>query len=107
MMKYKTAWVAFTLMSSLYTLVARADTMTLRILIQLEKAADADVMLSKVRSISLSDCLVANVTSLASDEIIARIQCDDLLKDASSKALTDIARLQNIRQATTFSVSRP
>ena len=107
MMKYKTAWAAFTLMSGLYTLVARADTMTLRILIQLEKAADADVMLGKVRSISLSNCLVANATSLASDEIIARIQCDDLLKDAGSKALADIGRLENIKQATTFSVSRP
>jgi hypothetical protein len=109
MTKYKTlrACVAFMLMGSFCTSVARADTMTLLILIQLEKSVPDEAVLGKLRSISLGNCLVGNAVSLGSDQIIARIQCDDLLKDAGSKALADIVRLENIKQATTFSVSRP
>jgi hypothetical protein len=109
MTKYKTlkACMAFALMSSFCTLVARADTMTLFILIQLDKPVDEEAVLGKVRSISLGNCLVANAVSLGSDQIVARIQCDDLLKDAGPKALADIGRLENVKQATMFSVSKP
>jgi len=95
------------LVSSFCTWSARADTMTLLILIQLEKSVDAAAAVGKVKSISLGNCLVATAVSLGSDQIIARIQCDDLLKDAGSKALADIGRLENVKQATTFSVSKP
>jgi|SRR5262245_770710 len=101
------ACAAVMLTSSLCTWSAQADTSTHLILIQLEKSAEAAAMVSKVRSISLGNCLVANAVSLGSDQVVARIQCDDLLKDAGSKALADIGRLENVKQATTFSVSRP
>ena len=101
------ACVAFTSVVSFCTLAARADTTTLYILIQLDKAANSEAALEGVTSISLGNCLVASAKSLSVDQIVATIQCDDLLKDSASKALIDIGRLKDVKQAMVFSVSRP
>ena len=98
---------AIAILVSILPLSLRAETMTLSILIQLDTAAGDGTIVERVRSISLTNCLVANAVSLSSDQIVAVIQCDDGIKNAGSTALERIGQLQNVKQATTFSVSKP
>src|SRR5258708_34910509 len=98
----------FALFLNLCSLAARADTMTLLVLIQFDKAADEGKLLESIRSISLRNCLVANALSLGLDHIIATIQCDcNFVRTPGSEAIERIGQLENVKQATTFSVLRP
>src|SRR4051794_939326 len=101
-----TCFVASALMAGTWTSSARAEVWSLLILLQLDKTADTGAVRERVRTESLANCLVANVVPISSDQLIAKVDCDDGNPNSTSLAVQSLGKIEKIQRATTFSISR-
>jgi hypothetical protein len=101
------AYVAIVSVVNILPLPVHADTMTIGMLVSLDTVGDGKAVVDRIRSISLSNCLVANVASLSSDKVVVLVQCDDGIRNPGSAALERIGQLPSVKQAMIFFISRP
>lgn len=76
------------------------------LLIELLRAASADVAVDHLKELDIANCKLANVVALSDDKLVAELDCNSYA-DATRAVLEKIAPVEGIVQTNVLAAVRP